>query len=67
MKIFPCYHFFLVIFKTNVALYGIGIDENFFETSDYGTVSTLAKLYITLIKSIQRLGPYYLGKFDIYI
>ncbi|XP_046846808.1 non-reducing polyketide synthase PKS16-like [Xenia sp. Carnegie-2017] len=50
--------------QSYVSLYGIGMDENLFETSDYGNVKDLAKSYIRLIKSIQRLGPYYLAGYS---
>ena len=44
-----------------MALYSIGTDDVMFENEDYGTVRSLARQYIELIKTVQKIGPYYLG------
>ena len=56
----------LFIFQPHVALYGIGVDDTSFQKSDYGTVPTLARRYVDLIKKIQPNGPFYLGKNSLY-
>ena len=48
-------------YQENVALYSIGTNDVMFENEDYGTVRALAKQYIELIKTVQKIGPYYLG------
>ena len=53
---------FLSLFQTNVALYGIGVEDTFFEKSEYGSVMSLAQRYVGFIQNIQSRGPYYLGK-----
>lgn len=42
-------------------MYSIGTDDVILDNEDYGIVRTLAEQYIALIKSAQRIGPYYLG------
>ena len=59
------YHLFNFLFQANIALYGIGLDDTSIEKSEYGTVLTLARRYIDLIRKFQSSGPYYLGK-DLY-
>ncbi|CAB3989462.1 Phthiocerol synthesis polyketide synthase type I [Paramuricea clavata] len=50
--------------STNIALYGIGVDDASFEKSDYGTVFTLAQRYVDFIQKIQPRGPYYLAGYS---
>ncbi|XP_028418839.1 uncharacterized protein LOC114544380 [Dendronephthya gigantea] len=50
--------------QAHVALYGIGVDDTSFERSEYGTVLTLARRYVDLIKKIQPEGPFYLAGYS---
>ena len=52
---------FLLNYQETVALYSIGTDDVILDNEDYGIVRTLAEQYIALIKSAQRIGPYYFG------
>ena len=52
---------FLLNYQEIVALYSVGTDDVILDKEDYGIVRTLAEQYIALIKSAQRIGPYYLG------
>ncbi|XP_028418020.1 uncharacterized protein LOC114542749 [Dendronephthya gigantea] len=50
--------------QTHVALYGIGVNDTSFESSEYGSVLTLARRYVGLIKEIQPEGPFYLAGYS---
>ena len=52
---------FNFLFQAYISLYGIGVDDTSIEKSDYGTVLTLARRYVDLIRKIQPSGPFYLG------
>ncbi|XP_028397228.1 non-reducing polyketide synthase cla3-like [Dendronephthya gigantea] len=50
--------------QAKIALYGIGVDDTSIEKSDYGTVLTLARRYVDLIRKIQPSGPFYLAGYS---